>query len=102
MKYKITMDLKKYDKAVYELSKGNEEQIERSFNLIKQHNLYHQGLKLYANNEKISKRVKEALGNFLFLAKKVLKISKVIIFTSIKITKCLVWSWKAVDAMLKP
>ena len=62
MKYKVTMDLKRYDKAVYELSKGNEEQIERSFNLIKQHHLYHYGLKLYAQNEKISHRIKEALG----------------------------------------
>jgi len=67
MKYKITMDLKKYDKAMYELSKGNDEQVERSFNLIKQHNLYHQGLKLYANNEKISLRIKEALGTVNFL-----------------------------------
>ena len=56
------MDLKRYEKAVSELSKGNDEQIERSFNLIKQHNLYHPGLKLYLNNEKISRRIKEALG----------------------------------------
>jgi len=69
MKYKITMDLKKYDKAVEELSKGNPEQVERGFNLIKQHNLYHHGLKLFAGKEEISKRIKEALGDYLHVNK---------------------------------
>lgn len=44
------MDLKKYEKAVEELSKGNEEQVRTSIQLIKKHKLFKCGLKSY--NEK--------------------------------------------------
>ncbi len=63
MKYKVNMDLKRYDKAVSELKKGNSEQIEKALVLIKEHNLYHFGLKEFAGNNEICLKIKSALGN---------------------------------------
>ena len=65
MKYKINMDLKRYERAILELSKGNDEQIERAYNLTKQHNLYHYALKVFQNNQKVSTKIREALGDYL-------------------------------------
>ena len=62
MKYKINIDLKRYERAVLELSKGDEKQIERAFELIKEHNLYHFALKIFSSNHKMVDRIKEALG----------------------------------------
>lgn len=66
MKYKINIDLKRYERAVLELSKGDEKQIERAFDLIKEHNLYHFALKIFTSNIKMIDRIKEALGNYYF------------------------------------
>jgi hypothetical protein len=69
MKYKVNMDLKRYDKAVYELKKGSPEQIERAIQLIKDHNLYHFGLKEFAGNAEICLKIKAALGEYLYSKK---------------------------------
>jgi len=69
MKYKINMDLQHFDSAVLELSKGNAEQIERSLSLIKKHDLYHLGLKIYVNNPQITNLIKDSLGEYLMSKK---------------------------------
>jgi elongator complex protein 1 len=65
MKYKINMDLKRYERAIFELSKGNNEQIERAVILAKQHHLYHYSLKLFQQNQEVVLKIKEALGEYL-------------------------------------
>ena len=62
MKYKINIDLKRYEAAVLELSKGNQEHIERSISLIKQHHIYHHGLKIYSNKPEVLSIIKGCLG----------------------------------------
>eukprot|EP00825_Cyclidium_porcatum_P002587 TRINITY_DN1119_c0_g1_i1.p1 TRINITY_DN1119_c0_g1~~TRINITY_DN1119_c0_g1_i1.p1 ORF type:complete len:238 (-),score=53.99 TRINITY_DN1119_c0_g1_i1:47-760(-) len=64
-KYQINMDLKRYEKAVIELSKGTEEQQNLTIKLIQQHNLFNVGMKLYKNNQILLKKVKFALGDYL-------------------------------------
>lgn len=65
MKYKVNMDLKRYERAIIELSKGTKEQIERSYDLIKQHKLYHHGLKLYQGDKDMTLKIQDALGHYL-------------------------------------
>ena len=55
---RICLDLKKFDLAALELSKGSPKQKEESLELIKKHKLYKQGLKIYSGKEELNK-VKE-------------------------------------------
>ncbi|KRX06033.1 WD40-repeat-containing domain [Pseudocohnilembus persalinus] len=64
-RYQICIDLNKYAQAVIELSHGNEEQIQKSIELIKQHNIYNTGIQTYQNNPKILRTIKNYLGDYL-------------------------------------
>lgn len=62
---KINIDLRLFDQAVEELVKGDEFQKERGLNLIKQHDLYNTGYKVFKDNEIYILKVKEYLGDYL-------------------------------------
>ncbi|EGR32772.1 inhibitor of kappa light polypeptide gene enhancer in b- kinase complex-associated protein, putative [Ichthyophthirius multifiliis] len=68
-KYTINMDLKRYDKAVLELSLGNEKQKEIALQLIKKHNLFNVGLKAFNKDNQLLKTIKILMGDFLFQKK---------------------------------
>ena len=63
MKSQICLDLKKYSKAVVELSKGSDEQKKKSLNLVKTHKLFTLGLSIFKGQELVE--VRKMLGENL-------------------------------------
>jgi len=66
MKAKINIDLKNYGRAAEELSKGDDSQIFKAVELIKEHKLFALGVKLFTNNQKISNEINNAFAKYVF------------------------------------
>jgi elongator complex protein 1 len=63
-RYRINLDLKRYDTALEELYKGGEQHYNSCIELIEKHNLYMLGLKLFENNS-AKGIVLRSFGNYL-------------------------------------
>ena len=66
MKAKINIDLKNYGRAAEELSKGDDNQIFRAVELIKENKLFALGIKLFSGNKKILNEINNSFGTFAF------------------------------------
>ena len=62
MKAKINLDLKNYGRSVEELSSGNNDQRARAIQLVKEHNLYAMGLRIFAQDRKVTNEINSAFG----------------------------------------
>ncbi|CAK57494.1 unnamed protein product (macronuclear) [Paramecium tetraurelia] len=65
MKSTIHIELKNYDKAIRVLSEGNEEQKQKSIELIRKQSRFRIALEVYRQDQGMMKKVKEALGEYL-------------------------------------
>ncbi len=65
MKYQINIDLKYYEDALYEISKGGEIHFDKSLELIKSHNLYEKAFDHFKENESLFSTVCYNYGEFL-------------------------------------
>ena len=68
-KVKIYLDLKKYDSAIGVLSKGDKNNWYQALHLIEKYSLFNYGLKIFSENDEISMKIKELLGDYM-LSKK--------------------------------
>lgn len=65
MRYQINFDLKDYDNALLELSKGEDKYFEKCLELITKYELYELALTLFHSNEPLFASVYEHYGNYL-------------------------------------
>ena len=64
-KYLINTHMKKYDRAVEVLAEGTEEQKKRALHLIKSHELFNTGLKVFKYEPAIIREIKIFMGDHL-------------------------------------
>ena len=66
MRYRVNLDLKRFDKAVKKLAQGGtEEHFELALPLIKKHRLFKQALTDFSHSPELVRRVKLAFGEYL-------------------------------------